>query len=518
MNEKKFVVIIHVEDENFCLEAMVSWQKVKIPEGFELEILPIDGERKYAAYNFAMANSDAKYKIYVDEKIIIRQENILAELLKIFEQDKSIGMIGCSGAIQLSTHGICINSEKRCGKFRNIQNETDCWEEIDEDCREVEAIDGWFIATQYDIPFREEFGTFADSAQCLEFRRQNYKVVVARQKNSWLWCRFDSWDIEDEDLRYFLNEYSAELFPLVSVIIPTFNRPKYFQEALESALNQTYRNFEIVVSDDSTNNKTEKLIQPYLEKYPCIKYFRNKGFTADDNYNFLRKYNNPDAEYVNWLMDDDLFYPTKIEKMVEVYRNNPNVSLVVSARDHIDKDGYAFENNLHSEDYSKTLSGNDAGKLLLMSDNYIGEPTTVLIRKKFLRDNDLCWSAEHEGFYPLVDVSTWLQLLTQGDLFWINETLSAFREHEGQGTNWDYMGTKTVTCWGQLLKKALDEKFFLENEKEIRQAFLHWFRIFAYKLNLAEEADFHGKEVLELEELNIEMAKAFHTDYKINFP
>ena len=47
--------------------------------------------------------------------------------------------------------------------------------------------------------------------------------------------------------------------PLVSVIIPTFNNPKYFKLALESALNQTYKNIEVVISDSSTNDDTEKL-------------------------------------------------------------------------------------------------------------------------------------------------------------------------------------------------------------------------------------------------------------------
>ena len=523
MDEKKIAVIIHLTDDTACLESMTAWQKVKIPEGFEFEILPIEGKGnhatyRYSAYNFAMKNSDAKYKIYVDERVLVRQENILSEIIKIFKSDENIGIIGCSGAIQLSTHGLCIDSAKRCGKFQNLQGEIDSWEEIKGDYREVEAIDGWFIATQYDIPFREEFGTFSDSAQCLEFRRQNYKVVVVRQKKPFLWCRFEIWDIDGESYYKFLDEYSAELFPLVTVIIPTFNRPKYFKAALESVLNQSYRHLEIVISDDSTNDETQALIQPYLEKYPFIKYFRNKGFTADDNYNFLRAYNNPDAEYVNWLMDDDLFYHDKIEKMVEVYRNNPKVSLVTSVRDYIDENGTVYERSSQVMETSDIMSGNDAGKLLLIADNYIGEPTTVLIRKKFLRDNDLCWSEEHKGFYPLVDVSTWLQLLSEGDMYWITEPLSAFRKHSGQGTNWDSMGAKTVMAWAQLLKLALDKNIFLQNEPDIRRAFLHWFRIFAYKLDLAVDADFQGKEVFELEEFNIAMAKAFHTDYKIILP
>jgi len=64
--------------------------------------------------------------------------------------------------------------------------------------------------------------------------------------------------------------------PLVSILIPTFNRPHYFKIALESALAQTYSNIEIIVGDDSTTNETEKLIyRHYLHKHKHITYIRN---------------------------------------------------------------------------------------------------------------------------------------------------------------------------------------------------------------------------------------------------
>ena len=64
--------------------------------------------------------------------------------------------------------------------------------------------------------------------------------------------------------------------PLVSILIPTYNRPHYFKIALESALAQTYPNIEIIVGDDSTNDETEILMRKhYLPSHKNITYIRN---------------------------------------------------------------------------------------------------------------------------------------------------------------------------------------------------------------------------------------------------
>ena len=304
----------------------------------------------------------------------------------------------------------------------------------------------------------------------------------------------------------------------MSVIIPTFNRPKYFREALDSVLNQTYRNLEVVISDDSTNDETEALIQDYLARDRRIKYFRNKGFTSHDNWNFLRAYNNPVAEYVNWLMDDDLFYPTKLEKMVEVYRNNPDVSLVTSAKNLIDADGKITGNTQNVFGQDVKIPGDEAGKMIFLWCNYIGEPTTVLIRKKFLRDNDLCWNEDEEGFFSLIDVSTWCQLLTQGNMIRLIETLSAFRHHEEQSSKWDFTRTLWTLSYVKLFKTAMDKKVFFHNDQELRATIMYLIESSIRTLRGADSKNYHGKEVESLEKTLIALAQSLTNGYKLELP
>ena len=324
--------------------------------------------------------------------------------------------------------------------------------------------------------------------------------------------------------------------PLVSVIIPTFNRPQYFKLALESALNQTYRNIEVIVSDNSTNDETEELMQDYLAKDPRIKYFRHKDFTANDNWNFARHYNNPAAEYVNWLMDDDLFYPFKLELMIEVYRNNPDVSLVTSRRNYIDEHGNIIYQSMPIDDIS---NGERAGKLLFIApqnnllkidatevvgsnvftpDNYIGGLTNILIKKKFLRGNDLCYFDNETGFYPLADVSTWLQLLRKGNMFYIDEPLSAIRYHSAQAMYNNGMNAIIAMCWSKLIKYFWDSKNFLTTEDDMRKAFFNWIDIAAIMLAESNSQNYHGHEVTALEDLNIAMAEALHNKGELHLP
>ena len=270
------------------------------------------------------------------------------------------------------------------------------------------------------------------------------------------------------------------------------------------------------MSDDSTNDETEKIIPLYLEADSRIKYFRHKGFTGADNWKFLNDHENPAAEYVNWLMDDDLFYPYKLEIMVEVYRNNPDVSLVTSRRDFIDQDTNVISKSPKIFEGTMKVSGEEAGKLLFCLDNYIGELTTGLIRKKFLRNDNFSWLDSKGTALP--DVSTWLQLLTQGNLFWIDESLSAFRNHPGQDTFSGSTGPLTVLSWAKCIKAVLDRNIFLKTETEIRSAFIHWLNIFALKLRESQYTNYNGSEITIAEEFYIAMAKAFRNGYKIELP
>lgn len=132
--------------------------------------------------------------------------------------------------------------------------------------------------------------------------------------------------------------------PLVSVIIPTYKRVDFLERAIKSVLNQTYRNIEIVVVDDNNSDteyrvETSKLMKKYVSYYSNIKYImldKNSGGCVARNTGLQET----TGKYVNFLDDDDIFYPEKIEKQVSKFENSTEPLAVVGCfANIIDNDG-----------------------------------------------------------------------------------------------------------------------------------------------------------------------------------
>ncbi|KRE90231.1 hypothetical protein ASG89_07950 [Paenibacillus sp. Soil766] len=255
--------------------------------------------------------------------------------------------------------------------------------------------------------------------------------------------------------------------PLVSILIPSYNRPDYLRLALESAINQTYPNIEIIICDDSTDMGVWVMIQPYLAIYPNVKYFKNDTVLFVGNWN--KCFELSTGEYVNYLMDDDLFHPEKIERMMDCFLEMPDISLVTSYRQLIDGSGnerppvYATR-RLFNE--TTVLNGIDFGNdILCHGYNVIGEPTTVLFRKKDLIEpfGILCG----RQFTTINDLATWLSLLARGNAVYLPESLSYFRIHFGQNQN--SLGKTFFADWSEMTINAR-KAGFLQDSNQYRSA------------------------------------------------
>jgi predicted O-linked N-acetylglucosamine transferase (SPINDLY family)/glycosyltransferase involved in cell wall biosynthesis len=251
--------------------------------------------------------------------------------------------------------------------------------------------------------------------------------------------------------------------PLVSILLPTHNRPDYGELALKSVLEQTYPNIEIIISDNSDDELTRARFAPYVAKYPQIRYYRVPGYGPLEN--AMNCFKHSRSEYINFLMDDDLYHPEKIMRMMSFMLTDEKIGLVTSFRQLIDANGAHLapipgtERLFESE---ARISGRQFGHLLLTGGrNLIGEPTTVLIRRKAL-DRQFGMFCGRQ-YTVLSDVATWLAILRDHDAVYLPDTLSYFRLHGGQDQRGNGQAIRANLDWLQLYCDALENGHYFDD-------------------------------------------------------
>jgi glycosyltransferase involved in cell wall biosynthesis len=129
----------------------------------------------------------------------------------------------------------------------------------------------------------------------------------------------------------------------VNIGLPVFNGEKYIAEALDSILSQTYRDFELIISDNASTDNTGPICQSYAAKDSRVRYHRNKvniGVSA----NFNRAFQLSSSEYFKWVACDDICAPYFLEKCVKVLDANPSIVACHSKTGRIDDCGESVGN------------------------------------------------------------------------------------------------------------------------------------------------------------------------------
>lgn len=212
-------------------------------------------------------------------------------------------------------------------------------------------------------------------------------------------------------------------YPKVSVIIPDYNGEKYIAEAIESALGQTYRNFEIIVVNDGSADNSYEKIKPYL---PSVKYIfqENQGVAAARNTGIKHS----SGELIAFLDQDDLWLPEKLELQVDYLLRNPDVGLVHSNMSYIDEQGEPIEPDF---DFPSCIAGRCFGELFTKNRIAI---LTVLLRKDCLNKMGL-FNIQFSG---VDDYDLLLRVSRYYPVGHIDRFLASYRLH-GSNTSRDWL-------------------------------------------------------------------------------
>ena len=125
--------------------------------------------------------------------------------------------------------------------------------------------------------------------------------------------------------------------PLISIGLPVYNGEKHIQETLDSLTRQSFKNFEIVICDNASTDKTEEICRKYVEKDPRIKYHQNStNLGPAKNYNLV--FERSQGKYFKWASYDDLYRPNYLEKCVDILEKDDSIVLCYPLVSFIDAD------------------------------------------------------------------------------------------------------------------------------------------------------------------------------------
>lgn len=210
--------------------------------------------------------------------------------------------------------------------------------------------------------------------------------------------------------------------PLISVCLPTYNGEDYLRPAIESILNQTIQDLELVIGDDNSNKETRAILEEYAAKDPRVKLTINEvnlGYVP----NCAAIMQRCQGQYIKNFAQDDILELDCCERMLKVIQDNPSVSLVTCSRTLIDENDNVTGVH-HHFDKTQIFKGEDIIRLYLTEFvNRTGNPTQIFFR------------AEHveNGFNPAYhhgeDLEFGLRLCEKGDYYYIHDPLCRYRIH-----------------------------------------------------------------------------------------
>ena len=196
----------------------------------------------------------------------------------------------------------------------------------------------------------------------------------------------------------------------VSIIIPVYNCEKFIHDAIESALDQTAKNCEVVVIDDGSTDNTTNILRSYGDRITC-KIQERQGQAAAIN----KGVKVSAGEYIAYLDSDDMCLPERLEEQLRYLHNHPDVGLVYS-------DSYQIDENAR---ITSILKSRPMEQFSLLQSNYIAR-SSVMHRGNCLR---------HVGLFDVVitgsdDWDMWIRMSEQYRLGYIEKPLVKHRIHK----------------------------------------------------------------------------------------
>lgn len=203
--------------------------------------------------------------------------------------------------------------------------------------------------------------------------------------------------------------------PLVSVLMPVYNAEKYLSESIDSILVQTYKNFELIIIDDGSTDRSASIVENFVLKDSRIKFVKN-----EKNLKLIKTLNIglslAKGDFIARMDADDIATPDRIELQINEIIQDDNISLVASSA--LEIDSSSKEHGVIGQFFSNKIINE-----LFVFGNQLNH-STVLIRKSKLKDLRYDLNFPHAEDFHL-----WVELSRRGSIVVLKKPLVKYRIH-----------------------------------------------------------------------------------------
>jgi len=228
--------------------------------------------------------------------------------------------------------------------------------------------------------------------------------------------------------------------PKISVGMPVYNGERYIESAIEATLSQTFGDFELIISDNASTDRTGEICRDFASRDERIRYIRNaENIGAANNYNQL--FRESSAEYFRWFNADDDCSEVLHERCFDVLEANPDAVMCYGKTVIIDQSGDVID---HYDD-NLDLQQASAVERFLQFRQVVGLTNAIygLIRRSALANTALMGDSS----YPAADTNLMAELVLYGKFIEIPEPLFSRRMHE-EASSWNRKDTAAQqTFW-----------------------------------------------------------------------
>ena len=238
--------------------------------------------------------------------------------------------------------------------------------------------------------------------------------------------------------------------PKIEILMATYNGETYIREQIDSIINQTYKNWVLLVRDDNSKDNTVSIIEEYEQKDSRIRLLRDKKGNLDFVRNFEELMANSLEDFIMFSDQDDYWIENRIEKYIEIITNLSSEDMKKPLLIHSNSFICDKELNIKKEKFISNCAEDKEFDIVFF--NYIVQGSTALINRKLVN-----LALPFSSKVTLHD--RYLHLLAEflGKRIFLNQSLMKYRQHDNNKIGASY----------SIVKKILKKKYFNNEDREL---------------------------------------------------